>query len=93
MTHSFVDDFEWVGHLLRTDVAYVGLLGPRTRTDRVLEKVVGEGTGRVFGPVRLDIDADGPEQIALCIVAELLAVRSLRGPSHLRQREGAVDVI
>ena len=93
MTHSFVDDLEWVGHLLRTDVTYVGLLGPRTRTDRVLEKVGGEGTDRVFGPVGLNIGADGPEQIALCIVAELLAVRSLGEPSHLRQREGAVDVI
>ena len=93
MTHSLGDDLEWVGHLLRTDVAYVGLLGPRTRTDRILEKVGGEGTERVFGPVGLDIGADGPEQIALCIVAELLAVRSLRKPRHLRQREGAVDVI
>ena len=93
MTHSFADDLAWVGHLLCTDVAYVGLLGPRTRTDRVLEKVGGEGTERVFGPVGLDIGADGPEQIALCIVAELLAVRSLREPGHLRQREGAVDVI
>ena len=93
MTHSLANDFEWVGHLLRTDVPYVGLLGPRTRTDLVLEKVGGEGTERVFGPVGLDIGADGPEQIALCIVAELLAVRSAREPGHLRQREGAVDVV
>ena len=93
MTHSFADDLEWVGHLLRTDVPYVGLLAPRTRTDELLEKVGGEGTDRVFGPVGLDIGADGPEQIALCIVAELLAVRSRREPGHLRQREGAVDVI
>ena len=51
--------------------------------------------GRVFGPVGLDIGADGPEQIALCIVAELLAVRSAREPGHLREREeaGAIDVI
>ena len=93
MTHSFADDLGWVGHLLRADVAYVGLLGPRTRTDRVLEKVGGDGTERVFGPVGLDIGADGPEQIALCIVAELLAVRSLREPGHLPQREVAVDVV
>ena len=93
MTHSLANDLEWVGHLLRTDVPYVGLLGPRTRTDWVLEKVGGEGTERVFGPVGLDIGADGPEQIALCIVAELLAVRSAREPGHLRQREEAVDVV
>ena len=93
MTHSFADDLEWVDHLLRTDVAYVGLLGPQTRTDKILERIGDEGTDCVFGPVGLDIGADGPEQIALCIVAELLAVRSSRVPGHLRQREGAVDVI
>ena len=95
MTHSLAHDLEWVGHLLRTDVRYVGLLGPRTRTDKILEKVGGEEMDRVFGPVGLDIGADGPEQIALCIVAELLAVRSAREPGHLREREeaGAIDVI
>ena len=93
MTHSLAHDLEWVGHLLRTDVPYVGLLGPRTRTDKILENVGGEGMDRVFGPVGLDIGADGPEQIALCIVAELLAVRSAREPGHLREREEAIDVI
>ncbi len=95
MTHSLAHDLEWVGHLLRTDVPYVGLLGPRTRTDKILENVGGEGMDRVFGPVGPDIGADGPEQIALCIVAELLAVRSAREPGHLRKREGAgaIDVI
>ncbi len=95
MTHSLAHDLEWVGHLLRTEVLYVGLLGPRTRTDKILANVGGEGMDRVFGPVGLDLGADGPEQIALCIVAELLAVRSAREPGHLREREGAgaIDVI
>ncbi len=89
MTHSLAHDLEWVGHLLPTDVPYIGLLGPRTRTDKVLEAVGGEGTDRVFGPVGLDIGADGPEQIAVCIVAELLAVRSAREHGHLGGREKA----
>ncbi len=95
MTHSLAHDLEWVGHLLRADVPYVGLLGPRTRTDKILENVGGAGMDRVFGPVGLDIGADGPEQIALSIVTELLAVRSAREPGHLRKREGAgaIDVI
>ncbi len=93
MTHSLAHDLEWVGHLLRTEVLYVGLLGPRTRTDKILANVGGEGMDRVFGPVGLDIGADGPEQIALCIVAELLAVRSAREPGHLREQEEAIDVI
>ncbi len=92
MTHSFANDREWIGHLLGTDVAYIGLLGPRVRTEQILEQVASEGSDRVFGPVGLDIGADGPEQVAVSIVAELLAVWAEREPRHLRDREGAIDV-
>jgi xanthine/CO dehydrogenase XdhC/CoxF family maturation factor len=72
----------------------VGVLGPRARTEEILQQLgVISGTGastRVFGPVGLDLGADGAEQIALSIVAELLAVRAGREPSHLRDTEGAI---
>jgi xanthine/CO dehydrogenase XdhC/CoxF family maturation factor len=41
---------------------------------------------RVYAPVGLDIGTDGAEQVALAIVAELLAVRSGRRPRSLRDR-------
>jgi xanthine/CO dehydrogenase XdhC/CoxF family maturation factor len=90
MTHALSHDREWARHLLATPISYIGLLGPRARTQEILEKVGGTGSDRVFGPVGLDIGAEGAEQIALSVVAELLAVQSSRDPSHLRQREGTI---
>ncbi len=92
MTHSFAHDRDWVRHLVGTDVPYIGLLGPRARTETILGELTGDGSDRVFGPAGLDLGADGPEQIAVSIVAELLAVWGQREPRHLREREGAIDV-
>ena len=89
-THSFAHDREWARFLLSAGAPYVGLLGPRARTREILRQIGAEGSDRVFGPVGLDLDAEGAEQVALSIVAELLAVRSSREPSHLRRREAAV---
>jgi xanthine dehydrogenase accessory factor len=89
-THSLAHDREWVRRLLGAGVPYVGLLGPRARTEKILREVGGSGAGLVYGPVGLDVGAEGPEQVAVSIVAELLAVRSSRGPLHLREKEGAI---
>jgi len=89
-THSLAHDREWVRRLSAVAVPYIGLLGPRARTSEILRQIGGLRTERVFGPVGLDIGAEGPEQVALSIVAELLAVRSAREPWHLREKEGAI---
>ena len=89
-THSFALDREWVRRFLAAGIPYVGLLGPRLRTAQILGQIGGPGVDRVFGPVGLDIGAEGPEQVAVSIVAELLAVRAERDPLHLREKEGAI---
>jgi xanthine/CO dehydrogenase XdhC/CoxF family maturation factor len=89
-THSLANDREWIRQLLRTEVAYVGVLGPRARVADVLRQVGAEADPRVFGPVGLDLGAEGPEQVALAVVAELLAARAGRAPGHLRDRKGAI---
>jgi xanthine/CO dehydrogenase XdhC/CoxF family maturation factor len=90
MTHSLQRDTAWILRLAPTDIPYVGLLGPRSRTARILADLGIAGGGRIFGPVGLDLGADGPEQVAVSVVAELLAARSGREPRHLREREVAV---
>ncbi len=93
MNHNFADDQAYVRALLKTPVAYVGMLGPRQRTERILRNVGAEGSmdeGRVYGPVGLDIGTDGAEQVALAVIAEILAVRSGRRARSLRERQVAI---
>ncbi len=91
MTHSLGMDRAWVELLDETPIRYIGVLGPRVRTEKIVEELGGDGN-RVFGPVGLDLGADGPEQVALSIVGELLAVHAGREPRHLRQRESGIHV-
>jgi len=89
MNHNFADDQAYLRTLLKTPVAYIGVLGPRQRTDRMLRNLAAQGLldeGRVYGPVGLDIGTDGAEQVALAVIAEVLAVRSGRRARSLRER-------
>ncbi len=89
-THSMATDREWVARLLASSAPYIGVLGPRERTGELLRELGAEDDERVFGPVGLDLGADGAEQIAISIIAELLAVLSGREPGHLRTKESAI---
>jgi len=91
-THSLTHDREWTRRLLAAGFPYVGLLGPRVRTETILSEIGAERDPRVFGPVGLDLGAEGASQIAISIVAELLAFHSQREPLHLRGRAEAIHV-
>lgn len=92
MSHHFARDTDYVRALLAAGVAYVGVLGPRARTERMLAELATRGdqppdnSQALFGPVGLDLGGEGPEAIALAIVAEISAVMHERDASHLRDR-------
>ncbi len=93
MTHDFADDAAYLRALLRTPARYLGVLGPRQRTERILSRLRAEGPvdeSRVYGPVGLDIGTDGAEQVALAVLAEMLAVKSGRQPRSLRARRAPI---
>jgi xanthine dehydrogenase accessory factor len=81
MTHDFQSDKEAVELLLRSAVPYVGLLGPAIRTRRMTSELLREARidketlDRVHAPVGIPIGAEGAEQVAISIVADLLAAR------------------
>jgi xanthine dehydrogenase accessory factor len=89
-THSLAHDREWVRGLIAAGAAHVSVLGPRARTEEMMRQIGAEGDRRIFGPAGLDLGAEGPEQVALSIVAELLAVGAARRPGHLREKECAI---
>lgn len=93
MSHHYSRDMEYVQALLGASVAYVGVLGPRARTERMLTDAGAEGRpaserGTLFAPVGMDLGGEGPEAIALSIIAEISAVVSARAGGHLRDKRG-----
>jgi xanthine/CO dehydrogenase XdhC/CoxF family maturation factor len=89
-THRIAHDREWARQLLAAGAGYVGLLGPRARTREIRRSIGAENDPRVFGPVGLDLGAEGPDQVAFSIVAELLAASSGVAPRPLREKEDRV---
>jgi xanthine dehydrogenase accessory factor len=77
MTHQFERDREWLRWLLQMNLKYVGALGPRRRTVRLLGGQ--EPPDGLRAPVGLPIGAEGPDEIAISIVADL--IRAHRNPS------------
>lgn len=98
MSHNFLRDAAYLGSFLVPRVAYLGMLGPATRLERLIDALVAEGhpppspdaVARVHGPAGLDIGAEGPEEIAWAIVAEILAVRRGADAGFLRGRGGPI---
>ncbi|MEN9791712.1 MAG: hypothetical protein RLZZ63_1370, partial [Gemmatimonadota bacterium] len=93
MTHHYGDDTAYLRALLASPIGYIGMLGPRARTERILAVLRAEGPiddSRIYGPVGLDIGTDGAEQVAVAILAEILAVRSGRAPRSLRERRAPI---
>lgn len=92
MSHHFARDADYVSALLCAGVAYIGVLGPRARTERMLAELAARGDvlpasgDALFGPVGLDLGGDGPESIALAIIAEVSAVMHARSAAHLREQ-------
>jgi len=97
MTHNYARDRFVLPALLDSEVFYVGALGPKRRTEQLLEEIAADGRtfakeklARLFAPVGLDIGADTPESIALAIIAEIQSVLRSRKGGSLRYRKGSI---
>ena len=95
MTHNYLDDLELLRVLLPSPLKYIGVLGPKKRTTRLLQELHQEGLTptlqqHLYSPVGLDIGADNPEEIALAIIAEIQAVMAQRQGGFLRERAAPI---
>jgi xanthine dehydrogenase accessory factor len=92
MNHNLARDRAALDFLLPSEVGYIGVLGPRHRTLRLLDDLGRPASlldrGRLHAPVGLAIGAEGPHQIALAIAAEVQAF--FAGKAVLRRVRGLV---
>jgi xanthine dehydrogenase accessory factor len=82
MNHHLERDQAALAFALRSEAAWIGVLGPRARYLKLLGGLASDGAAptpaqlaRVRNPVGLDIGAESPEEVALAIVGGLLAER------------------
>jgi xanthine dehydrogenase accessory factor len=94
MSHDWMRDTAFVEGLLGRGLAYLGVLGPRDRTERLLAELPQPPSERdlavLHAPAGLDLGADGAEQVATAIVAEILATFHGRTGGPLRDRPGPI---
>jgi xanthine/CO dehydrogenase XdhC/CoxF family maturation factor len=95
MTHNFLRDKDYLRELLRSPVRSISMLGPGARTQRLVHELRDEGleVGEAEGlrtPAGLDLGAEGPEEIAAAIVAEIVALKRGRRGGFLRDRPGPI---
>jgi xanthine dehydrogenase accessory factor len=80
ITRAHTYDEEALRMILGKPVAYLGMIGSRRRVQTVLRILAGEGYDpaqltEVRAPIGLDVAAETPEEIALSIIAEVVATR------------------
>jgi len=93
MSHSYSQDLEALRELANLPLAYLGILGPNKRTLQLLNDAGLERdkmAAKLHGPMGLDIGADGPEQVALAVIAEIQASLNGRPGGTLSTRNGSI---
>lgn len=96
MSHNIDHDRHYLAALADVPMAFIGLLGPVQRRERLLESLdeIGERLRtRVYGPVGLDIGAETPEEIALAIVAAIQAALKGRSGGQIGRAEMRTEVL
>jgi xanthine dehydrogenase accessory factor len=80
VTRGHNNDLDAMRALAHRDLRYLGLIGSRAKVARIYDQLKGEGVDpttlkRIHAPIGLDIGAVTPQEIAVSILAELIAVK------------------
>jgi xanthine/CO dehydrogenase XdhC/CoxF family maturation factor len=99
MSHNYAHDQALLKFLLASPARYIGVMGSRKRTERMLNELLEDDSSfriketdgsRLYAPAGLDIGANNPAEIALSIIAEMRTVLADRRGGMLRERQGAI---
>ncbi len=87
MNHQQDRDEKSLDLALKSAPKFVGVLGPLSRTEKMLEHI-GQSMsgGPIFAPVGLDLAAETIDEVAVSIVSQLMALRNGRDASPLHGR-------
>ncbi|MCU1345532.1 MAG: Sulfurylase large subunit [Acidimicrobiia bacterium] len=96
LTHDPKFDVPAIVGALASDAGYIGVMGSRRTHAKRLERLMEAGVtepadlARVMAPIGLDIGARSPEETAVSICAEIIALRTGRLAPSLRNTEGPI---
>jgi xanthine dehydrogenase accessory factor len=90
MSHHYEHDRDTLGALLRSRARYIGVLGPKRRTGRMLSELGMSADERLHAPIGLDLGSETPFEIALAITAEIQATATGATAGQLRNRAGLI---
>jgi xanthine/CO dehydrogenase XdhC/CoxF family maturation factor len=97
MTHNYNYDMAMLNELLKKNVNYIGLLGPKKKLERILNELKESGVNIteqqlsiIYGPVGLEIGAETSEEIALSILSEIKAVLAEKQGQSLRNKPDTI---
>ncbi|MEO6732075.1 MAG: XdhC family protein [Ferruginibacter sp.] len=97
MSHDYNTDKNNLVKALTGKAAYIGMLGPRSRSEKIWLELAEEGNAisagdvqRIHAPIGLDIGAVTPEEIALSLIAEVKAFFSKRNGGFLKLRANSI---
>ncbi|WP_271766905.1 XdhC family protein [Aquimarina algiphila] len=97
MTHNFAKDLLYLQAIKDTQPVYIGLLGPARRREKLLSafieyfpEVADEFLDSIHGPAGLNLGAETPQEIAISIIAEVLATIRNQTPIPLQEKKGAI---
>jgi len=95
LTHDHKFDVPAIAAAVRTNVGYLGAMGSRRTHEGRIERLREAGLGddaiaRVMSPIGLDIGARTPEETAISIAAEIIALRTGRFGRSLRDTAGPI---
>ncbi|GJM62801.1 XdhC family protein [Persicobacter diffluens] len=90
MSHNFEKDAAYVQALLPQPLCYLGMIGSLKRRDKLKDylEIRGINPGlveNIYTPAGLNIGANQPEEIALSVIAEILAVKNTKSPYSLKE--------
>lgn len=98
VTHGHVFDKDALRSVVNSRAGYIGMIGSRSKVRTVISQLEEEGVdpvalSRVFTPIGLDIGGQTPAEIAISILAEIIAVEhdkigSGRNLTNLRKANG-----